>query len=357
MLDLKNIRLQYKDFSLKDITFSIDEGEYFVLLGKSGAGKSLILEIIAGLISPDSGKVFLNGEDITRKNIQKRQIGIVFQDYAVFPHLTVRENICYPLKSNKAGKTIRHKKVEELARQTDIYNLLNRKPSTLSGGELQRVALARILALNPKCLLLDEPLSSLDIELRQELRELLRNLNRKGLTIIHVTHDYEEAVSLANRVGIIHDGRIIQTGTLKEVFHTPKSKFVAKFTGIKNFYNAKIISGNKALVENKVEITTLPLVEEAQGFIMFRAEDVILSNKKIESSLSNNFKGEIISLIPTMNGIEVVVDAGIKIVSLITSQSVNNLGLAEGKNIMVNFKAAAVRFVSSYLPYLENIKT
>ena len=146
-------------------------------------------------------------------------------------------------------------------------------------------------------------------------------------------------------MGIIHNGRIIQTGTLKEVFHTPRSKFVAKFTGIKNFYNAKIIPGNKAFVENKVEITTLPFVEGAEGFIMFRAEDVILSCKKIESSLSNNFEGEIISLIPTLNGIEVIVDAGIKIVSLITSQSVHNLGLAEGKDIRVNFKAAAVRFI------------
>ncbi|OQX72181.1 MAG: hypothetical protein B6D61_14810 [Bacteroidetes bacterium 4484_249] len=299
------------------------------------------------LIKPDSGKIFLNGEDITQKNIQTRQTGLVFQDYAVFPHLSVRENICYPLKSNNTDRLARKEKVEELARQTDIFDLLDRKPSTLSGGELQRVALARILALEPKCLLLDEPLSSLDVELRQDLRELLRKLNGNGLTIIHVTHDYEEAVALANRVGIINEGRIIQTGNLKEVFHKPKSKFVAKLTGIKNFYNAKMISIDKAQLENKVEIATLPFAKDAQGFIMFRAEDVVLSCKQIESSLSNSLKGKIISLIPTLNGIEVTVEAGIKIASLITSQSVDKLGLKEGKEIIVNFKAAAVKFIGS----------
>lgn len=347
MLELKNISLQFKDFSLKEMSFSVDQGEYFVLLGKSGAGKTLILELIAGLIKPDSGMVYLSGRDITEESIQKRQVGIVFQDYAVFPHLSVKENICYPLKANKTKKPDRGKIVEELGERLGIAHLLNRRPTTLSGGELQRVALARALAMNPNCLLLDEPLSSLDVQLQHDLQSMLRRLNKAGLTIIHVTHDYQEAVALADRVGIIHEGTIEQIGTLKDVFHTPKSQYVANLTGIKNFYNTEIIEEGKALLEGKTEIYLLPTGNSKKGFVLFRAEDVVISCEPIISSFTNSFKGEILHLSPMVNGTEVLVDAGILIASLITGQSVKKLELREGKEVYVNFKASAVRFISA----------
>ncbi len=346
MLELKNISLNFDGFSLKNISFRVGEGEYFVLLGKSGAGKSLILEIIAGLVNPDQGAVLLDGKDITKKAIQKREVGIVFQDYAIFPHLTVRDNICYPLKARHTPKQEREKTVKELAEKMGISSLLNRRPATLSGGELQRVALARTLTLKPKIVLLDEPLSSLDVELRQEMRNILRKLNKEGQTIIHVTHDYEEAVALAHKVGIINKGEIIQTGTIKEVFHKPKSKFVANLTGVRNFYNARIIANKKAVLENKVEISTLPVIDKSkEGFVFFRSEDVVISCHRIDSSLTNSFKGTILNIIPTVSGVELIVDAGIVVSAHITEQSVEKLDLSEGKEIWVSFKAVAVRFI------------
>jgi molybdopterin-binding protein len=347
MLELKNISLEFKEFSLKDISFLVKQGEYFVLLGKSGAGKSLILEIIAGMLKPNSGKVFLSGKDITEERIQKREVAIVFQDYAVFPHLSVKENICYPLRANNVHKHERDKRAKELAVRLGIGHLLNRRTTTLSGGELQRVALARALATNPKCILLDEPLSSLDVQLQHDLRTMLRKLNKDGLTIIHVTHNYEEAVSLANRVGIIDSGRIGQIGTLKEVFHNPKSLYIANLTGIKNFYNAEITGKGKAILEQKKEIYLSTTENGKTGFALFRAEDVVISCEPLVSSFTNSFKGEILHISPTVTGIEILVDAGIRLTALITEQSVDKLKLKEGKGVFVNFKASAVKFIDA----------
>lgn len=349
MLELKNISLDFKGFSLKDISFSVKQGEYFVLLGKSGAGKSLILEIIAGMLKPGSGRVFLSGKDITEERIQKRKVAIVFQDYAIFPHLSVKENISYPLKSNKSKKHERDNKVMELAERLGVQHLLDRKTTTLSGGELQRVALARALATDPKCILLDEPLSSLDVQLQHDLRTMLRKLNKDGLTIIHVTHNYQEAVSLADRVGIIDSGTIEQIGTLKEVFHNPKSLYIANLTGIKNFYNAEIKGNGKAILEQKKEICLLTDKIGKNGFVLFRAEDVVISCEPLVSSFTNSFKGNILHISPSVHGIEVLVDAGIRLTSLITEQSVKKLNLKEGKEVYVNFKASAVRFINATL--------
>ncbi|RLD63190.1 MAG: ABC transporter ATP-binding protein, partial [Bacteroidetes bacterium] len=202
MLKVKNISKKLDDFNIKDISFSVNKGDYFIILGVSGAGKSVILEMIAGLMQPNSGTIYLNNKNITNEKIQKRKLGLVFQDYAVFPHLSVKENISYPLKNRGLEKKEIQNRLNQLAEEMSISHLLNRKPTTLSGGELQRVALARTLALNPECLLLDEPLSSLDIQLKNDLRGLLRKINKKGQTIIHVTHDYEEAIFLANKVAV-----------------------------------------------------------------------------------------------------------------------------------------------------------
>ncbi len=342
MLVLNKIEKRYINFHLKDISLSVEKGDYFVLLGESGAGKSIILEIIAGLIKPNTGSVVLNGKDITDLKIQKRKIGLLFQDYAVFPHMKVKDNIAYSVKKHKSASDV-DRVVKELATKVSIDHLLNRRPETLSGGELQRVALARTLAFEPELLLLDEPLSSLDIHLRDELRSLLRKLNKDGISIIHVTHDYEEAISLATKVGIINDGRIIQTGTPKEVFHNPQSKFVAHLTGVKNFYNAEIIHENKVLLEGKTEITILPTTKRGKACLYFRAEDVVLSLSKLESSIANQLNGIIADIIPSTNGMEIVVDVGIKVIVLISNQSCEAMSLDIGKQIWIGIKASALK--------------
>jgi ABC-type sugar transport system ATPase subunit len=187
MLKLCDINKKLGDFALSGINLDIPEGEYYVLLGRSGAGKTQLLELIAGLEKADGGSILLDNEDITCKKIQERKIGIVFQDYAIFPHMTVFGNIAYPLKVRNTPEDVVKSMVTESARQMNIVHLLKRSTRNLSGGERQRIALARTLVTLPRLLLLDEPLSSLDASLKDDMKRLLRKLNRDGHTIIHVT--------------------------------------------------------------------------------------------------------------------------------------------------------------------------
>lgn len=345
MLEINNISKKLGDFSLNNVSFTVSKGEYFVILGQSGAGKSVILEVLSGLITIDSGEIKLNNKSITNEKIQHRNIGLVFQDYAVFPHKSVYENISYPLKIKKLPKKDIDKKVRKLAKRMNITHLLDRGTTNLSGGELQRVALARTLALEPEVLLLDEPLSSLDTILREDLRGLLRKLNKLGQTIIHVTHEYEEAISLADKVGIIHNGTIVQQGIPRDVFMNPKSEFVASLAGIKNFFKTKIIKQNTALVSNNVEISLLSNSIESEGCLLIAGNDIFLSIEKKETSAMNNFQGTIIDLYPSKSGYEVIVDIGIKIVSFVTESAIEKFNLAQGNQIWISFKASAVRFL------------
>jgi molybdopterin-binding protein len=235
-----------------------------------------------------------------------------------------------------------------------ITPLLHRKPSTLSGGELQRVALARTLASDPTILLLDEPLTSLDVQIRAGMRKLLRQIHQKGQTIIHVTHDYEEAISLATRVAVLHEGRIIQSGTADEVFHHPRSEFVAHFIGIRNFFPATIAEVAEypeniamAKVTDKIRVALIPGKYNSKGFVMIRGEDVIISKEKPHTSAVNNFEGTITEIHPGIHGMELHLDIGVHLVAVITKQSLNNLMLSEGDKIWTSFKASAVRFIES----------
>ncbi|MDP4280889.1 MAG: ABC transporter ATP-binding protein [Bacteroidota bacterium] len=352
MLELKNLSVRQGNFNLRSISFDVSEGDYFILLGISGAGKSVLLETIAGLIRPSTGAIILNGTDITYEKIQKRKIGLVFQDHAVFPHMTVRENIGYPLHGSHFSTGKKREQILKIAEKMNITSLLNRRPSTLSGGELQRVALARTLVQNPSVLLLDEPLASMDIQLRSELRSLLRQLNRSGQTIIHVTHDYEEAISLANRIAVINDGQILQTGTPDEVFQFPRTEFVAHFTGARNFFPASIRRTPQAvfaMISDNLSLHVSDNLEGEEGFVIIRSEDIILSNDRLDSSATNNLKGIVSEIIPSTHGIEIRVICGLQFSVMITRDSLNRLGLSEGKEIWMSMKASAVRFIPKEL--------
>ena len=348
MLSLTSVTRKFSTFSLCGISFTIDAGDYFILLGESGAGKSMVLETNAGLTLPESGTIILDGRDITRERIQNRGTGLVFQDHAVFPHMTVAENIGYSLHGSNLSHAAKSDRIAEIAQELGISGLLERRPSTLSGGELQRVALGRTLIQDPKILLLDEPLSSLDTKLKSDLRRLLRKLHAGGQTILHVTHDYEEALSLATKIAVIREGQIIQTGTPAEVFSHPKSEFVASFIGIRNFFNAKLFTENMATFARVNESTAIRISESggiSEGFVMIRGEDIILSNEPVETSAANNFPGVIAEIIPTRGGLDVVVSAGIDFHALITSESMEALDLYAEKHCWVHFKATAVKMV------------
>lgn len=345
MLKLENISVKLGDFKLEKINLELDKGDYYVLLGKSGVGKTVLLEIIAGLIKPDTGQVFLNGENITNHKIQNRKVGIVFQDYSVFPHLSVKQNIAYSLKNKKLTHKQKEILINHYAGLTDISHLLNRGTTNLSGGELQRVALARMLISEPECLLLDEPLSSLDVQMKGGLRDLLRQINQSGVTILHVTHDYEEAIALSNKVAVIHEGEIVQKGATKEVFQKPATEFVANFTGIKNFYVAEFYGTNIAKVNRKLELHVSNKEQIKSGKIIIRGEEIILSNEKIDSSATNNFKGRITQIIPYLTNYEVIVDIGLDLTVVISEESLSKFKFRKDTMVWVSFKSTAIKII------------
>jgi len=313
MLILNKISKKLGDFHLTDIDLEIPEGTYYVLLGRSGSGKTQLLELIAGLNVPDKGEIWLDSEDITYKRLQKRGIGLVFQDYAIFPNMTVFGNIAYSLESSGISKEIIRDRVARVAGELNISSLLGRSTQHLSGGELQRVALARTLITSPRLLLLDEPMASIDASLKDDIKRLLRSLNNRGLTIIHVTHDYREAVSLASMVGVIHNGRIIQEGTPDEVFRKPVNKFVARYSGIRNFFRVEFRNENgcwSAVSKNKVVIGLSGNTYPEEGLLIIRSDDIKISDSKPLSGTGNCFRGWVTDILPSEYGMEISIDAG-----------------------------------------------
>lgn len=230
--------------AIKDVTLNIRTGEFFTLLGPSGCGKTTLLRIIAGLELPDTGQVLLGGEDITSMPATKRQVNTVFQSYALFPHLSVFENVAFGLRSRKFAQAEVKKRVNMRLEMLELQGMEERRPHQLSGGQKQRVALARALVNEPEVLLLDEPMSALDAKLRAQVQVELKRLQQKlGRTFILVTHDQDEALVVSDRIAVMREGRIIQFGTPEEVYDTPRTKFVAEFLGAANLINGKTANG------------------------------------------------------------------------------------------------------------------
>lgn len=349
MLKVEGLSKKLGDFSLRDISFDLSGGEYFVLLGASGVGKSILIETIAGIHDPDAGRITLSGRDITREKIQKRGIGIVFQNGALFPHLSVRGNIAYGLRCEGLGRDEIEKKVVQLARRVGMEKLLDREPGTLSGGEIQRTALARALAREPDCLLLDEPISSLDRGARAEIRALLREMGDDNTAVLHVTHDYEEALSLADRISVMENGTIVQTGEPGEVFARPRSGFVADFVGVRNFYSGELVAGEGELKEFKtdgVSIMVLTGQQPGRGNAIISSSDIIVSTGIPDTSARNVLEARVVDYFPVRPGMEVIADVGgIELAALLTQESFNNLNIEKGGRVFMSFKAAAVDFV------------
>jgi putative spermidine/putrescine transport system ATP-binding protein len=233
---VEGARKAYGDVvAVDNVDLTVADGEFFTLLGPSGSGKTTTLRIIAGFEQPDAGRVTLGGEDITRRPPYARDVNTVFQDYALFPHMTVAENVGYGLKVKGVARRERTQQVEEVLRMVRLDAYGKRKPVQLSGGQRQRVALARSIVNRPKVLLLDEPLGALDLKLRQEMQVFLKALQRDlGMTFIYVTHDQEEALTMSDHVAVFNEGRIEQVGSPEDVYERPATEFVAGFVGTSN---------------------------------------------------------------------------------------------------------------------------
>lgn len=240
-LELKNIKKSFQEGEdvLESICLTAKKGEFVTLLGSSGCGKTTTLRIIAGLEQPDSGQVFLNGKDVTSLEPNQRNVNTVFQNYALFPHMNVADNIGYGLKLKKTSKAEISRRVKEMLELVQLSGFEKRKPSELSGGQRQRVAIARALVNNPEVLLLDEPLGALDLQLRRAMQHELKRLQKKlGITFIYITHDQEEAINMSDTIAVMNHGRFEQIGTPDEIYNHPKTSYVAIFVG-----NANILTG------------------------------------------------------------------------------------------------------------------
>ena len=288
-----------KTLAVNDVSLEIENGEFLTLLGPSGCGKTTILRIIAGLENVTSGVVQLEGVDITNLNPTKRDISIMFQDYALFPHMSIIENVSYGLRMRGIGKTEREKQAAKWLETMQLSNTQNRFPSELSGGQRQRVALARALITNPKILLLDEPLSALDANLRIRLREELRKIHRLiGTTFICVTHDQEEAMALSDRIAILKDGQIEQIGTPNELYDKPTSEFVANFFGKCALWpiNKSKKETEKSLLEHTnlhFKTTIMPDSKTARAVI--RPEFLEIAEQQITSK--NQLKAKVLDIL------------------------------------------------------------
>ena len=248
---IKDAVKRYGDFTaLNGVSLDIREGEFFTLLGPSGCGKTTLLRMIAGFNSIEGGDFYFGEKRINDVAAHKRDIGMVFQNYAIFPHLTVRENVAYGLKARKTPKAEMEERVAEALELVQIAHLADRKPNELSGGQQQRVALARAFVIEPSVLLMDEPLSNLDAKLRVQMRTVIKKLQRRlGITTIYVTHDQEEALAISDRIAVMKDGNIMQIGTPNEIYAKPQNPFVAGFIGVSNFMDCAVVSGENGVAE------------------------------------------------------------------------------------------------------------
>jgi len=337
-------------FSLKDISLDIKKGEYFVVLGPSGSGKTLLLELIAGIHIPDSGRIDIGKKDVTTESPEHRNVGFLYQDYNLFPHYNVRKNIEYGLRVRKMSKEFIDSRIKELVDIIGIEHLMDRDVKTLSGGEQQKVGLARALAYRPDVILLDEPFSSLDENTKYALIHEMKDIHsREKATIIHVTHSQEESMLLADRIGIMMEGRIVQVGTPEEIFYKPTSVDVARFVKIENVWEAKVITRNEETMLLRIgdkELVAPPIKVQkgSEVRVIIRPEDIILGHGQVTSA-RNAFSGKVVSLEQCGFYYMVRIDCGFPVVAAITRRSVGSLGLEPGKDIDVLFKTTALHVI------------
>ena len=285
-LELKEIKKSFTEGEavLDNISLEISKGEFITLLGSSGCGKTTTLRIIAGLEQPDAGSVWLDGREVTGLEPNQRDVNTVFQNYALFPHMNVAENIGYGLKLKKVPKSEIRKKVSQMLELVQLKGYEKRKPSELSGGQKQRVAIARALVNNPKVLLLDEPLGALDLQLRRAMQIELKHLQKKlGITFIYITHDQEEAINMSDRIAVMKDGRIEQIGTPDEIYNHPKTSYVATFVGNANILHgvAENIQGENAIVKIGNDRVIVKLETSQQDTGDTRAKQYLAAGEKV----------------------------------------------------------------------------
>ena len=306
----RNKKVREDIIAVNDFSFEIPDGRLIGLLGPSGCGKSTALNLISGLLKPSEGKIFFGEDDVTNLPAENRGVGLVFQNYALYPHLTVKQNIQFPLENlkgkDKLSKEEMNRRVLEAAKLVQIEMLMDRKPSELSGGQQQRVAIARALVNEPKVLLLDEPLGALDLKLRKEMQtELMRIQKSLKITFIYVTHDQEEALTMSDRVVVMKDGEIQQIGTPQDIYNEPKNAFVADFIGESNIIDGVMYEDFEVEFAGQAfKCVDKGFAENERVDVVIRPEDIIVGDYE-----TSPISGEVESVVFKGVHYEITVDA------------------------------------------------
>lgn len=347
-LSVKRVNKHFGKFqALKDVNFDVQEGEFVCILGPSGCGKTTLLRVIAGLESQSEGEINQNNKNISQLPPDQRDFGIVFQSYALFPNLTVKNNISFGLKTRKQNKDVIDRRVDELLNLVGLSDHINKYSAQLSGGEQQRVALARALAPSPGLLLLDEPLSALDAKVRQHLRLEIKNLQRKlGVTTIMVTHDQEEALTMADRIILMNKGVIEQEGSPQDIYSKPTTAFSANFIGTTNLFKANKISSNSIEIHGSI-LECNDDIKDDVSTVTIRPEDVKISNSENNQNIFTGTVKELEFLGSNIRGhIEVNFKSQTDIVICnFASEYIQNHNIQKDTSINISLQPHAIKIV------------
>ena len=351
MLQLRNVSLVKGSFALRGVDLHVREHEYFVLLGPTGCGKTLLVETAAGLERPSAGQVWIGGENVTALMPEHRSLGYVPQDYALFPHMGVQDNIISGCLARGVPREVARERMQSITELLRIGALLPRRIDGLSGGERQRVALARALVVQPRLLLLDEPLAALDPAMKNRLWWELRAIhNALGLSTVHVTHDFEEAYALADRIGLMGDGALVQVGEPEDIFHKPADRFVAEFVGVQNILEGDAVSspeeGMCSVALGDGLCVWAAGAHEGPAHVFVRPEEVWIGHHGCDCGATRNvFRGKIAAILNRGALVQAIVDIGVPIVSLVTRRACTELGLREGAIVTVSFREEGAHVV------------
>jgi molybdopterin-binding protein len=344
MLKLENIEKRYAEFSLKNISFKISKGEILSLIGPSGSGKSTIIKIITGIIKPDAGNLFFGETNITGYPPEMRNFGYIPQTIGLFSHLNVRRNIEFPLRFRKQGKKDMEKRVLSIMNDFGIKEFSNRYSNNLSGGEKQKVALARAFVFNPHIILMDEPMNSIDYQMREKYLKFVKQISKRyGTPIIYVTHNFEEAIAISDRIIVIKEGDIIKQGFINDYINNPDDVWIASFFRHKNIIFG-YLKDREFSVENSDLIIKTTLEGEGETSIMIKGDEIILSKEKIFSSALNCFEGKIKDFKPELYNREITIDVrGVMFKVIITEESFKKLSLDYNSEVYLSFKANSIK--------------
>jgi spermidine/putrescine transport system ATP-binding protein len=355
MVELQNVSKSFGSFvALNHVNFAIRAGEFMTFLGPSGCGKTTCLRLISGFDSPTSGRVIINGADVTNEPPYKRDVNQVFQSYALFPHLTIYENIAFGLRMKGVASAEVKTRVDRVVEMTALEQFVERKPAQMSGGQRQRVALARAIVCEPKVLLLDEPLSALDAKLRHQMRIELKQLQKRlGITFIFVTHDQEEALTMSDRIAVINKGSVEQIGSVSEIYYQPATRFVATFIGETNIITAQVIErqGEFSICQAegglRVRVAHNPRITDSNVLLSLRPEKIRLFKDRPDGE--NVFAGRIAVEIfkGAVDELTVVTEGGLELGAILANDGQSGFEHHEGQPVFFRIQPADISMISA----------